>query len=310
MAQKSALITGGAGFIGSHLCEGLLAAGHQVTCADNFSTGIPENLPKHPNLTVLRCDVNSPDLTKLFSQRFDWVFHYAATVGVKRTLEHPVQVMHDLEGIRQIMELSRKHGVEKVLFASSSEVYGEPLELPEREDGPTNAKLPYAVVKLAGEKYLEAYHQEFGMRTTALRLFNVYGPRQIDTAYGFVVGIFLNQALSNQPITIFGDGSQTRDFVYVKDNVAATLQAMESKKADGQAINLGTGAHITIQKLAEEVLKVTGSTSKIAKLPARPHDILQRYPNTEKFQRLVGYRFQHTLADGLRETAGWMRRAQ
>lgn len=311
MGQKSTLLTGGAGFIGSHLTEALLAAGHKVVVADDLSTGHQSNLPKHANLTFTNCDVNSPALAELFTQHnFDWVFHYAAVVGVKRTLEHPASVMRDLEGMRQIMELARKHGVDKVLFASSSEVYGEPLELPEREDGPTNAKLPYAVVKLAGEKYLEAYHQEFGMRTTALRLFNVYGPRQIDTAYGFVVGIFLKQMLSGKPPTVFGDGTQTRDFVYVKDNVAATLKAMEAKTTDGEVVNLGTGKHLTIAQLAEAVIKTCGAALKPQFLPARPNDIMQRYPEVTKFRKLLDYQFRYSLEEGLRETMEWMRHAQ
>ncbi|HLC66786.1 MAG TPA: NAD-dependent epimerase/dehydratase family protein [Candidatus Nanoarchaeia archaeon] len=311
MSTKKILVTGAAGFIGSHLCEELVNAGHTVVGMDNLSTGAETNLPTHPQFSFFRGDVNTTDLQQLFAvHNFDWVFHYAAVVGVKRTLENPAAVLRDLEGIRQLLELCRKKSVGKVLFASSSEVYGEPLELPEREEGPINAKLPYAVVKLAGEKYLEAYHREFGLRTVALRLFNVYGPRQTSTAYGFVAGIFLQQALAGKPLTLFGDGTQSRDFVYIRDNIAAAVQSMERKQTDGTVINVGSGTATTIKRLAEEVLSVTGSTSKLLFLAPRPFDIQQRYADVTKFRKLIGYEFQYSLHQGLQETLEWMHRAQ
>ena len=187
MKNKKVLVTGGAGFIGSHLCETLLESGNEVVCVDNLSMGSPENVKKNENgnFKFVKGDVTVlNDLKPVFAENdFDFVFHEAAVVGVKRTLENPLSVLEDIEGFKNVLELSKESGVKKLIFSSSSEVYGNPVEIPEREDGHVNASFPYATVKLIGEQYCRAYYDTYGLKTTSLRFFNVYGPRQESTPY-------------------------------------------------------------------------------------------------------------------------------
>ena len=304
-----ALITGGAGFIGSHIADALIEKGHEVLCMDNMSTGKLKNiahLKENSNFSLVEGDANTNQLDEIFkNNKFDWVFHYAAVVGVKRTLENPLLVLKDIEGIKNILKLSNKNNVKKVIFASSSEVYGHPVEVPEKEDGIINASLPYAAVKLIGEKYMESYYQKYGLKTCCLRLFNVYGPRQIDTDYGFVVGIFIKQALANQKLTVFGEGTQTRDFVYVKDNVNATIEAAKSDKTNGEVINLGSGNETSVLDLAKTVIDVSGKTLEPKFLAARDDEIKRRCPDTTKMKQLIDYKTQYRLDRGIKKTIEW-----
>src|SRR3989338_3748514 len=206
------LVTGGAGFIGSHLCEHVLKYGHEVICVDNLSTGQLKNIEHiKDKITFVQGDANSfDDLEPIFKNN---------KLGA---------VFDDIKGTRNILRLALQYGKPKIVFASSSEVYGEPVEIPEVEDGHTNAKLPYAVTKLYCEKLLEAYWQKYSLPTCSLRFFNVYGPRQESSDYGFVGGIFIKRVLQGLPPVIFGDGTQNRDFVFVDDNVETSIKVMES----------------------------------------------------------------------------------
>lgn len=314
MKDKKVLVTGGAGFIGSHLCETLLETGNSVVCIDNLSTGSLENLDSFratKDFKVVRGDVTVlNELKQIFNEDdFDFVFHHAAVVGVNRTLEDPLNVLNDIEGIKNALRLSNEFGVEKFIFASSSEVYGNPVEIPECEDGHVNPKLPYAAVKLIGEQYCRAYYETYGLRTTPLRFFNVYGPRQESTPYGFVVGIFIKQVLAGMPPTIFDDGSQTRDFVYVKDNIDLTIMAAETKATDGEILNIGTGKPTTIIDLAEMIIELCNKKEKLVPefLPARTNEIKHRFPDISKMMQLLGHRPKYKLDEGLRETIEYYR---
>ena len=300
------LVTGGAGFIGSHLCEELCNRGHDVVCVDNLSTGKQENISNF-NLKFINANVNNLEQLKPVFQEnsFDWVLHHAAVVGVKRTIEHPVDVLNDAIGIRNVLNLSRKYNTGKVVFASSSEVYGEPVQIPEAEDGHINAQMPYAVTKLYGENLLKAYHDEFGLKTASLRFFNVYGPRQDSSPYGFVTGIFIKQALNNQSPQIYGDGTQTRDFVYIKDNINATIEALKSQRTDGEILNIGTGRPITILDLAETIIELCGKPLKPQHIPHPGQDIKHRFPDVKKMRTLLDYKPQYNLIKGLKETIEW-----
>lgn len=311
LSNKLFLVTGGSGFVGSHVCEALLEKGAFVVCVDNLSQSSRNNnsfLHNHPSFTFIEADCNRyEELKKIFTQyQFDYVFHYAAVVGVKRTQEDPLAVLEDIQGIKNIFELSHTHKVKKIVFASSSEVYGEPIELPEKEDGVLNARIPYAQVKLIGESYAQAYYHKHNLPTVSLRFFNVFGPRQESSDYGFVVGIFMKQAINGEPLTIVRDGSMTRNFVYVKDNVQASIEALLSERTNGESINIGTGKAITVRQLAEKVIQISGKKLSIVSIPPRNnHEILHREPDLEKLYSLVGYRPQYSLEEGLRETYDW-----
>lgn len=308
---KTVLVTGGAGFIGSSISRRLLSLGAKVICVDNLSTGKRENvadLEANPQYTFIVGDCNRrEDLWPVFVKEHpDFVYHYAAVVGVKRTVEHPLWVLNDLQGIKNVFELAAISGTKKVVFSSSSEAYGEPVELPEREDGIHNAKFPYALVKLIGEQYGAAMKQEHGLRFTALRFFNTYGPGQESSDYGFVAGIFMRQVLSGQSPTIFGDGLQTRDFVYVQDNLDVALAVMLSEACDGEVINVGAGRQTTIKELAETVIKISGKDLKPVHVERRTDgEILHRRPDVSKCKQLLGFTPSTSLEDGLRITYAW-----
>lgn len=308
LEESTSLVTGGAGFIGSHLCERLLKGGSEVICFDNLSTGREANiqhLASNPRFHFIRGDANSrEELSAAFSKfKINYVFHYAAIVGVKRTLENPLAVLKDIEGIQHILELSRLAKVKKFVFSSSSEVYGSPLELPEREDGAVNAKLPYAVVKLAGESLLKAYWEKYRLPAVALRFFNVYGPRQEGSDYGFVIGIFISQVLAGKSPTIFGDGTQTRDFVYVDDNIEAAIRALWRDEANGQVINIGTGRPTTILELAERLVALSGKANlKPEFLPPRNIEVMHRWPQISKMRLCLDYAPRVSLEEGLKRT--------
>ncbi|KKW29972.1 MAG: hypothetical protein A3K06_01020 [Candidatus Doudnabacteria bacterium RIFCSPHIGHO2_01_52_17] len=309
---KTVLVTGGAGFVGSHLARKLLENGARVIVLDNLSTGSESNIADlrvHKNFVFIKGDANIlADIEGVFAKhKVDFVFHYAAKVGVLRTIEHPLDVMKDIDGVRNVLEMSRQHGVKKVVFSSSSEVYGDPVEFPEREDGHLNPKMPYAVVKLVGEKYLELYNQIYGLKTCSLRFFNIYGPRQDSSAYGFVVGIFIKQALAGEPLSVFGDGTQTRDFVYIDDNINASILALLSAETDGQVVNIGTGRPMTVLDLAESIIREVGSQGPEVKfLPMRSGgEIRHRFPDVGKMRKLLHYQPKYTIEKGLRETINW-----
>lgn len=296
------LITGGAGFIGSSLADALLQnENYEVVLADNLLTGFKENVPEHPRCRFIKCDVNNNnDISPIFlAFRFDYVFHYAAVVGVKRTLENPVMVLNDLKGIQNVLDLSKNTGVKRVFFSSSSEVYGEPVHLPQHEHNtPLNSRLPYAVVKNVGESFCRSYHQEYGLEYTLFRFFNTYGPKQ---SPDFVITKFMDAAEVNKDITIYGDGSQTRTFCHISDNVTACINAMEKNMFVNDVINIGNDNAITILELAKIILKITGSSSKIIHLPPLPEgDMTRRQPDIENMKKLLNRDFI-SLEDGLKE---------
>lgn len=284
------LVTGGAGFIGSRLCEKLLELNDVLVVAvDNLLTGHLKKLPD-PNerFRFIRADVNNrSEISEIMmSWRFDYVFHYAAVVGVKRTIENPLLVLKDIDGIRNILELSKNTGVQRVYYSSSSEIYGEPVEFPQNEDTtPLNSRLPYAIVKNVGEAYLRSYQREFGLDYTIFRFFNTYGPKQ---SRNFVISKFLAKALKNEDITIYGDGLQTRTFCYVDDNVDACIQAFTKNYYVNEVVNIGGHIETTILDLAKTIVRITGSTSKIIFLPPlKEGDMRGRRPDITKMQMLI-----------------------
>jgi nucleoside-diphosphate-sugar epimerase len=299
------LITGGAGFIPSSMADRLLMDEEcNVVLVDNFLTGKHGNVPAHARCKLIHCDVNNYDeIAPVFSSyRFDYVFHYAAVVGVKRTLENPILVLNDINGIKNILDLSKRTGVKRVFYASSSEVYGEPVHLPQNEHTtPLNSRLPYAIVKNVGESYFRSYKQEYGLDYTIFRFFNTYGPKQ---STDFVMSKFIQAALAGEDITIYGDGSQTRTFCYIDDNIAACYGAMRNDKFVNDVVNVGNDQLTTIRELAEMIVDITGSSSKITYLPALPDgDMTRRQPDIAKMRSLAEKPFTQ-LGDGIRSILG------
>ena len=285
------LVTGGAGFIPSCLAEKLAEKKeNSVVLVDNFITGFSSKIPASPNNNIrfIKADVNNyEDLSGIFfAYQFDYVFHYAALVGVKRTLENPVMVLHDITGIRNILQLSKNTGVKRVYYSSSSEVYGEPVEFPQNEHTtPLNSRLPYAIVKNVGEAFLRSYYQEFGLEYTIFRFFNTYGPKQ---SKDFVVSKFIFAALKDKPITIYGDGSQTRTFCYIDDNIEATTNAYYHNAYINDVVNVGGEDEITILELAQTIIRLTKSSSKIKHLaPLEEGDMTRRKPDVSKMKQLL-----------------------
>lgn len=301
--KRTILITGGAGFIGSSLAERLAAdADNQIVIVDNLLTGSQEAVPvsKYDNVRFIKSDVNAfNDISSIFHAfRFDYVFHYAAVVGVKRTLANPVMVLNDLKGIDNILNLSKNTGVKRVFYTSSSEVYGEPVEYPQNEHTtPLNSRLPYAIVKNVGEAYLRSFKREYNLDYTIFRLFNTYGPKQ---STDFVVSRFIQAALKNKDINIYGDGMQTRTFCFIEDHLDATTAAFYRNELINDVGNIGTDQEITILDLAKLIVKITNSKSGIVHLPSlKEGDMSRRKPDVTKMLQLLGRDFT-TLEEGLR----------
>jgi len=286
------LVTGGAGFIPSELAARLAAdPANEVVAVDNLLTGDVRKLPLAvlPNLHFIKCDANRfEDISSVFyAYRFEYVFHYAAVVGVKRTTDNPVMVLRDLDGIRNVLDLSKNTGVKRVFFSSSSEVYGEPVEIPQNEHTtPLNSKLPYAIVKNLGEAFLRSYHKEYGLPYTVFRFFNTYGPKQ---SKDFVVSKFIRAALKGDDITVYGDGSQTRTFCYIDDNIDACLTAFRRDEVLNDVVNIGSDVEITILDLAKQIIALTGSRSKVVNLPPLEEgDMTRRMPDVGRMRQLLG----------------------
>jgi nucleoside-diphosphate-sugar epimerase len=293
--MKYILVTGAAGQVGSCMVDYLVQQQDVfVVAVDNFLTGKKENLPTVflPNYKFIQCDVNNYEALSgvMLSYKFDFVFHYAAVVGVKRTLEHPLWVLNDIKGIENVLNLSKNTGVERFFFSSSSEVYGEPFEHPQNENTtPLNSKLPYAVVKNVAEAYIRSYQKEFGLDYTIFRFFNTYGPKQSED---FVVKKFIKLALNNENITLYGDGSQTRTFCFIDDNIRATASCLFENKFVNDTLNIGSDIEMTIKELAELVIKVTKSNSQIEYLPALEEgDMTRRRPDISKMKTLISNQF-------------------
>jgi len=302
MTNTTVLITGGAGNVGSALARKLAEnTGNTVVIIDNISTGSKEKVPNLDNVIFIKADVNNyNDVVPIFGRYdFEYVFHYAAVVGVARTLENPMSVLEDIEGIKNILSLSKNTGVKRVFYSSSSEVYGEPFEIPQNEQTtPLNSRLPYAIVKNVGEAFFRSFYDEYGLEYTIFRFFNTYGPNQSDD---FVVPRFLKAAMANENIYIYGDGQQTRSFCYVDDNVDTCIKAMYSEDHINEVLNVGSAKEMTILELAQFIIKFTNSKSEVAHLPAlKEGDMARRCPDNSKMIELLG-RDLISLEKGLNE---------
>ena len=285
------LITGGAGNVGGALARKLvLNLNYFVIVVDNLSTGSKSKLPskEFTNWSFINCDVNNYTSISeiMLVNQFDYVFHYAAVVGVNRTQENPIMVLDDIQGIKNVLQLSKNSSVKRVFFSSSSEVYGEPVELPQNEETtPLNSRVPYAVVKNVGESFFRSYYKTYGLPFTIFRFFNTYGPNQSED---FVIAKFLKAALKGDDITIYGEGSQTRTFCYVNDNINTCVKILEENLMMNDVINIGGAKEYKILDVAKLIIEKLNSKSKIIHLPSlKEGDMTRRMPDNSKMINII-----------------------
>ena len=299
---KKALVTGGAGFIGSHLVEGLLSEGCQVSVIDDLSTGRLSNLShikKH--ITFYQADIRDQETLAKAVKDCDIIFHQAAVVSVPKTVDKPVDsAMVNEMGTLFVLEAAKKNNVKRVVLASSSAVYGDDPVLPKHENMNPKPQSPYAVQKLSGEFYARLYHDLYGLETVSLRYFNVYGPRQDPSSpYSGVISIFMTRASSKEPPIIYGDGNQYRDFIFVKDVVMFNLLAADADKANGKIFNVGTGRFVRINSLWEMISKFAGIDIKPEYEPPRPGDILESVADIDYAGKDLGFKPDYSFEKGL-----------
>jgi len=304
--MEKVIVTGGAGFIGSHLAEELVRRGYQVTILDDLSTGKMGNIKKLPgkdNVQFIQGSVTNSSLLKELFHGAIYVFHQAAIPSVPRSVKDPLATNEvNITGTLNVLLAARVSKVRKIIYASSSSVYGDTPTLPKREDMVPSPQSPYAVSKLAGEYYCRVFQEVYGLATVCLRYFNVYGPKQNpDSQYAAVIPRFLRWASEGSPLIIYGDGEQTRDFTFIADAVAANILAAESN-ASG-VFNIGRGKSITINELARLVIKLTGNNVELVHQEPREGDIRHSLADISK-AGTFGYEPRYNLEEGLEETRG------
>jgi len=306
--KKLAMVTGGAGFIGSHLVEALISKGLDVRVVDDLSTGSLSNLGQvSDRITFYEADIQDGQRMDEIAEGCEWIFHEAAEVSVPRTVENPVgSAMINEIGTLNVLEAARKNSVKRVVLASSCAVYGNDPELPKNERMAPLPQSPYAVQKLTGEIYAGLYKDLYGLDAVCLRYFNVYGPRQDPSSpYSGVISIFMTRAAAGEPPVIHGDGSQSRDFIFVEDVVRANLLAAEVGGASGEVMNIGTGAAITIQELWETVCALKGVQIEPEFGPPRSGDIKASRADIGKAKSILGFQPIHSFEKGLKMTLDW-----
>jgi UDP-glucose 4-epimerase len=305
--MSKVIVTGGAGFIGSHLADELLRQGYQVIILDNLSTGRMSNIETllgNRNAEFVKGSITNLSLLRKLFSGVDYVFHQAAIPSVPRSVKNP-KASHNanITGTLNVLLAARDNGIKKVVYASSSSVYGDNPTLPKVEDMIPNSQSPYAVTKLTGEYYCKVFHEIYGLNTICLRYFNVYGPRQDpDSPYAAVIPLFINNALAGKSLVIYGNGEQSRDFTFVKDVAEANILAVESK-ATG-IFNIGRSERVTINHLTQLIIKLVGNNAvkPVYKNP-RPGDIVHSLADISK-AKAFGYHPKYSLEEGLKETLG------
>ncbi len=307
-----ALVTGGAGFIASHICERLLKEGYEVVCLDNFDPYYDPSLKRNnikpllnnKKFKLVEGDIRDQRLVReIITQSIDYVFHYAAQAGVRTSVENPLKT-HEINatGTLNILHACLDSNVKKIINASSSSVYGKVKYLPFDENHPNAPISPYGVSKLMVEHYCRVFSQIYGLKIISLRLFTVYGPRMRPD---LAISIFTTKALKNETIEIFGDGSKTRDFTYIDDVVEANLLAM--RKDSSEVCNIGSGSRISINELAEKIIKLLKSKSRIIHTHSQKGDAEHTWASTDKAKKELGWKPNATLEQGLESVAKWIR---
>jgi nucleoside-diphosphate-sugar epimerase len=305
---KKALITGGAGFIGSHLVDALLSEGCEVTVLDNLLTGNLSNLDHiKDHIKFYQGDIRDREILNKVAKDCDVIFHQAAVVSVPSTVDDPVEsAMVNEMGTLLVLEAARKNNIKKVILASSCAVYGDDPDIPKHENMTPNPKRPSAVQKLSGEFYARLYFDLFGLETVCLRYFNVYGPRQDPSSpYSGVISIFMTKASTKEPPVIYGDGNQYRDFIFVKDVVRFNLVAASAEQANGKTFNVGTGKFISINTLWEMISHLAGVSIEPEYERARSGDIRESVASIDYAKKTFGFEPEYSFENGLKETFDW-----
>jgi len=302
---NKALVTGGAGFIGSHIIDRLLERDFDVKAVDNLSSGRLENIDMHlknAKFHFTKGDIRDEETVRRVFRDVDIVFHEAAFVGISESIHKPLLANDiNVNGMLNVLEASLRSGVKRVIVASSAAVYGEPKTLPIREDSTPCPESPYAASKLATELYAKAYHRTYGLETVCFRYFNVYGPRQALGPYAAVITAFVDDLIKDRRPTIYGDGEQTRDFINVQDAVQANILAME-KNCAGEVFNIATGSSVTINHLLEAVKRALGKSKiKPKYCEQRPNDIRQSCGDIRKANKILGFKSEISLERGLKD---------
>ncbi len=301
------LVTGGAGFIGSNIVAELVAQGHEVTVLDNLLSGYRSNLDPFPQVRFIEGDIRDSAAVRDAIKGAEVVFHHAASVGNKRSIDNPLEDAEiNVLGTLQILQACREFKVRKIVTASSAGIFGELVTMPILEDHPVEPDSPYGCTKLAKEKLCLAYAKLYDLEAVCLRYFNVYGPNQRFDAYGNVIPIFVFQMLRNEPLTIFGDGEQTRDFINVQDVVQANLKAAQKVGISG-AFNLGSASRVTINRLVDMVGEVAGVELKPVHGPERPGDVRHSLADVSAAASAFGFKPTVGLREGLATYLAWAR---
>ena len=305
MKNKKVLITGGAGFIGSNIVRHLIKEGNSVTVLDNFMSGYRSNLDAFPTVRIIEGDIRDKTAVEVAMKGAEVVFHLAASVGNKRSIDHPISDAEiNVLGTIQVLEAARKEGVRKIVVSSSAGIFGELKTMPIKEDHPIEPDSPYGCTKLCEEKLCLAYAKLYAIEAVALRYFNVYGPNQRFDAYGNVIPIFVFRMLRNEPLLIYGDGEQTRDFVHVDDVVQANIKAADSIGVSG-AFNIASGTRVTINRLVEMITKDNPNSIEIEHGPERPGDVRHSLADLTLAHQRINYTPSVDLESGIVEYVKW-----
>ena len=303
------LITGGAGFIGSHLTEELVRRRHRVRVADSLITGKRSNIAHLPDVEFLEGDVADLEFARRAAAGCEYVLHQAAIPSVPRSVKDPILSNRaNVDGTLNMLVAARDAGVRRLVFAGSSSAYGNTPTLPKHEGMPTSPLSPYALQKVIGEQYLQMFTRLYGLETVTIRYFNVFGPRQDPSSpYSGVISVFATALLQNRPPTIFGNGEQTRDFTYVANVVDGVLRACEAPKANGQIINVATGGRISLNQLFETMKRLIGATVEPVYAETRAGDVSDSQADITLAREILGYEPTVTFEDGLARTVDWYR---
>jgi nucleoside-diphosphate-sugar epimerase len=309
--MSSYLVTGGAGFIGSHLSEELVRRGHRVRVADSLITGKRSNLDHIAGVEFIEGDLADLDFARRAAEGCEYVLHQAAIPSVPRSVKDPITSNRaNVDATVNMLVAARDAGARRLVFAASSSAYGDTPTLPKHEGMPTNPLSPYALQKVVGEQYLQMFTRLYGLETVSIRYFNVFGPRQDPSSpYSGVISVFATALLENRAPTIYGDGEQTRDFTYVANVVDGVLRACEAPQASGEIINVATGGRISLNKLFYAMREVVGGNLELTYAEPRQGDVRDSQADISKAKALLGYEPVVSFEDGLARTIAWYRAA-